>query len=184
MDSSTGFMLELAGYWAKQLEPEDEKVLQRLYEQCTQFAYLTDGHPPPPSAARDEFFAIPEGKTLQDKFIFGLFDSCNVLLGMLEAIRHYPNDESWWVGLMMLAPQQRGKGLGSEFYRVFDHWVAAQGARQVLLSVIEENELGYRFWQKLGFEVTQKLPPTRFGNKIHARYAMKRVLGTIVPTAR
>lgn len=142
MDNSTGFMLELAGYSAKRLEPEDEEVLQRLYEQCTQFAYLTDGYPPPPSAARDEFFAIPEGKTLQDKFIFGLFDVSNALLGMLEAIRHYPNDESWWVGLMMLAPQQRGKGLGSEFYRAFDHWVAAQGARQVLLSVIEENELG------------------------------------------
>ena len=174
MNSSTGFSLELADYLVRQLEPNDEKILQKLYEQCADYAYLVDGQEPSPSAAREEFLAVPEGKTLQDKFMFGLFDIRNVLVGLIESIRHYPDDRSWWVGLMMLAPEQRGKGLGSEFYRAFERWVSAHGAQQVMLAVVEENEPGFRFWQKIGFEVTRKTPPRQFGNKTHALYVMKR----------
>jgi ribosomal protein S18 acetylase RimI-like enzyme len=178
IDSSTGFALELSGYTARRLEPNDEEVLQRLYEECADFAYLTDGHPPSPSVAREEFLAVPEGKTLQDKFMFGFFDAHNVLVGLIEAIRHYPDDSSWWVGLMMLAPQQRGKGLGSQFYRAFERWVSAHKVQQVMLSVIEENEQGFLFWKKIGFEVTRKTPPRQFGNKMHTLYVMKRTVNT------
>lgn len=130
MGSSISLALEISGYSAKYLEPEDAEVLQQLYEQCMEFAYLTDGQPASPTAARDEFLAVPEGKTTQDKYIFGLFDAHNVLLGMIESIRHYPDDETWWLGLMMLTPEQRGKGLGTEFYRAFERWVSVQEVRQ------------------------------------------------------
>ena len=48
-------------------------MLQSLYEQCTEFALLTDGQPPSATTARDEFDAVPDGKTTQDIYIFGLF---------------------------------------------------------------------------------------------------------------
>lgn len=176
MDSATGLELALANYWVRRLEPNDEDVLQQLYEQCADYAYLVDGHLPPPTAAREEFLAVPEGKTLQDKFMFGLFDTRNVLVGLIEAIQHYPDDRSWWVGLMMIAPQQRGRGLGSDFYKAFERWVLAQGAQQVMLSVVEENEQGYHFWQKIGFDVIRKAPPKQFGNKTHVRYVMRRAV--------
>lgn len=176
INSSTDFALELAGYSARRLEPNDEEVLQQLYEQCTDFAYLTDGHPPSPSAAREEFLAVPEGKSLQDKFMFGFFDVHNVLVGLIEAIRHYPDDRSWWVGLMMLTPQQRGKGLGSKFYKAFEGWVSAHKAQQVILSVIEENEQGFIFWKNIGFEVTRKTLPRQFGKKTHMLYVMTKTV--------
>lgn len=177
MDSSTGLALERAGYWARQLEPnKDEGILQQLYEQCIDYSYLIDGHPPSPSAASEEFLAVPEGKTLHDKLMIGFFDACNILVGLIEGIRHYPNDGTWWVGLMMLAPQQRGKGNGSEFYRAFERWASVHGAQQVSLSVVEENEQGFRFWKKVGFEVIRKTPPRQFGNKTHALYVMSRTV--------
>ncbi|NEO99402.1 MAG: hypothetical protein F6K58_12120 [Symploca sp. SIO2E9] len=43
MDNLTGFYLESSGYSLKQLVPEDAEVLQRLYEQCKDFALLTNG---------------------------------------------------------------------------------------------------------------------------------------------
>lgn len=176
MDSSISFVLERADYSARRLEPNEAEVLQRLYEQCADYADLVDGHPPSPFAAREEFLAVPEGKTLQDKFMFGLFDARNILVGLIEAIRHYPDDQTWWVGLMMLAPQQRGKGVGSEFYRGFEHWVLGHGAQQVMLSVVEENEQGFSFWKKIGFEVTRKTPPKQFANKTHRLYVMRRTV--------
>jgi GNAT superfamily N-acetyltransferase len=96
------------------------------------------------------------------------------LIGMIESIRHYPDNQTWWIRLMMLSPEQRGQGLGSEFYQAFEDWVAVQSVKQVSLSVIEANELGLQFWKRLGFEVTRKTEPRQFGKKKHAVYMMSR----------
>jgi GNAT superfamily N-acetyltransferase len=175
MDNVINFSLEHSGYSVKRLMPDDAEMLQRLYEQCVEFSLLTDGVAPSPSAARDEFAAVPEGKTTEDKYILGLFDSSSFLVGMVEAIRHYPNNQIWWIGLMMLAPEQRGKGLGADFYRGFERWVLAQGAFQISLSVIEANEPGLQFWQRMGFSVVRKAPPQQFGIKTHERYVLTRI---------
>jgi GNAT superfamily N-acetyltransferase len=178
VNNSARFALNRPGYSAKLLKPEDAAVLQSLYEQCTEFAFLTDGQPPSPTAARDEFDAVPDGKTTQDKYIFGLFDPQNDLLGMIESIRHYPDNQTWWLGLMMLSPEQRGHGLGSEFYQAFENWVSVQAIKQVSLSVVEANDLGLKFWKSLGFEVIRKTEPRQFGNKTHAVYVMSRAVAT------
>ena len=86
MNSSTSFTLNRSGYLAKLLKLEDAAVLQNLYEQCTEFALLTDGQPPSSTAARDEFNALPDGKTTEDKYILGLFNPQNDLIGMIESI--------------------------------------------------------------------------------------------------
>ena len=95
MKNSASFALNRPGYLAKLLKPEDAVMLQSLYEQCLEFALLTDGQPPSPTAARDAFDVVPAGKTTQDKYIFGLFDPQNDLLGMIESIRHYPDNQTW-----------------------------------------------------------------------------------------
>lgn len=174
IEELVGFALNRPGYAVKLLKPRDAAVLQNLYEQCTEFSLLTDGQPPSPMAARDEFDAVPDGKTTKDKYILGLFNRQDVLIGMIESIRHYPDNQTWWLGLMMLSPQQRGQGLGSEFYQAFENWVSAQGVKQVSLSVVEANELGLQSWKSLGFEVIRKTEPRQFGNKIHAVYVMSR----------
>ncbi|MCF2145168.1 GNAT family N-acetyltransferase [Desmonostoc muscorum LEGE 12446] len=174
MDNSIIFVRQSAAYIAKKLNSSDEKILQHLFEQCTDYAIMTDGHPPLSSAAADEFLALPEGKTIEDKFIFGLFAPDDTLVGMLESIRDYPDEKSWWIGLMMLATEYRGKGLGSQFYQAYESWVAQQEAQSVFLAVLQENQSGFTFWQNLGFEVIRIAPPQEFGNKIHPRYVLQR----------
>jgi RimJ/RimL family protein N-acetyltransferase len=176
MNESTSFSLELPAYSAKRLVPEDAEVLQPLYEQCTEFALFTDGQPPLPTAAREEFDAVPEGKATQDKYIFGLFDPDAILVGMIESIRYYPDDKTWWLGLMMLTPEQRGKGLGVEFYRAFERWVSGQDVLRISLCIVEANQAGLKFWKKMGFEVIRKTPPQQFGTKTHGLYILSRSL--------
>lgn len=180
MTDSVSFPLNRPGYSAKLLKPEDAAVLQPLYEQCTEFAFLTDGQPPSSMAAREEFDALPDGKTSKDKYILGLFNPQNHLIGMIESIRHYPDNQTWWLGLMMLSPEQRGQGLGSEFYQAFENWVLGQAVRQVFLSGVEANERGLQFWKSLGFEVIRKTKPRQFGKKMHAVYVMSRVITTTI----
>ncbi|MBD2415278.1 hypothetical protein FACHB389_23510 [Nostoc calcicola FACHB-389] len=69
---------------------------------------------------------------------------------------------------------EQGKGLGSQFYQAYESWVAQQEAQSVFLAVLQENQPGLTFWQKLGFEVIRIAPPQEFGNKIHRRYVLRR----------
>ncbi len=66
------------------------------------------------------------------------------------------------------------------FDLAFEAWAAGQGADRLMLSVVEQNRRALRFWRGLGFTVTRKLPPRRFGSKEHARLEMARVPGAPV----
>jgi GNAT superfamily N-acetyltransferase len=178
VQNSASFTLDRPGYLAKQLRPEDAPVLQSLYEQCADFSLLSVDQPFSPTEAREEFDVLPDGKIAADKYIFGLVDSHSNLIGMIESIRHYPNDQTWWIGLMMLSPNQRGQGLGLNFYQAFEDWVSKQGIKKISLCVIEINELGLRFWKSLGFEVIHKKEPQQFDQKINVTYVMSRVIAT------
>lgn len=178
MQDSESFALNRPGYLAKLLRLEDEAVLQSLYEQCAEFSLLSVGQPFSPTEARDEFDALPEGKTIADKYIFGLFTPQNNLIGMIESIRHYPDDQTWWIGLMMLCPHQQGQGLGSNFYQAFENWVSKQGIKKVSLCVLEINKLGLKFWKSLGFEIIRKKEPQQPDQKINVAYVMSRVVST------
>jgi GNAT superfamily N-acetyltransferase len=176
LDSSEKFALNRPGYLARLLNLDDVEVLQRLYVQCTEFSLLTDGEPPSATAARDDFEDLPDGNTIEDKYVFGLFGPRNDLLGMIESIRHYPDNQTWWLGLMMLCPEQRGGGLGSDFYLAFENWLAVKGVQRICLGVVEVNDLGLKFWKRLGFEISRKTEPRQFGKKTHAVYVLSRLV--------
>ena len=158
----------MPGYSIESLELEDAERLQKLYEKCADYNYLVEGKPPSPTAATDEFFAVPEGKSLHDKFMFGVVDSQGEIIGLIESIRGYPDEQTWWVGLIMLAPEYRRKGLLKPLMRSFAHWVAKQGIGYIMGSVIENNSKVLRLWKRMGFEVIRRTPPKQFDQKFHS----------------
>lgn len=161
-------------FMVKFLDKGDTEVLQELFEECKDFSLLVEGVPPSPNAAQEALYSLPEGKEVCDKFVLGLFDNNNSLLAMIESIRTYPHQQSWWIGLMMVAPDERGRGLGSCFYRAFEDWVLAQDCLQISLGVVEINTLGLRFWKRMGFEVIKKTALRTFGIRNHSVYVLTR----------
>ena len=169
--------VDMQSYSVELLTPKDADVLQGLYERCTDYARLMDGAPPSPSAARDEFLALPEGTGVEDKFMFGLF--CDEdLVGLLESVRRYPDEKTWWLGLLLLEPGLRGRGVGAAFYETFERFGGEQGLAQTMLSVAEENVRGLRFWRSLGFEAVRSTEPRSSGGKKHIFTVMRRDVGS------
>ncbi len=99
---------------------------------------------------------------------------------MIAGFKYYPNRQIWWIGLMMLAPQYRGKGLGTKLYKAFESWVLAQGIHQISLVVIKPNKLGLEFWQRMVFEVIRKTPPRQYKAKIHEVYVLHRLIDRVI----
>ncbi len=122
------------------------------------------------------FVALPQGKSYEDKLLIGVFGGFDELIGVLDVIRDHPESGEWSLGLMLLDSGWRGRGVGEKTYRAFERWAAESGARRIRLGVVEQNEGGYRFWQRMGFETVDRRPPQRFGNRESVVIVMRRYL--------
>jgi len=170
------FPLENPSYLIHQLHRADADQLQSLYERCEDFFRLTSGLPPSATAGGEEFDDVPAGKGPDDLYIFGLYPTDAALVGVMTAVQHYPDPQTWWIGVMLLDPQYRGRGLGRRFYQGFERWVVAQGASRLQLMVISANEAGFAFWQRRGFQRVRQVPNRTFGHKTHDVYVLQRAI--------
>jgi GNAT superfamily N-acetyltransferase len=176
MSTTVHGLFPLPGYRTRLIKVADQVELQSLLERCADYSLLVTGSSPKPSAAVSLLADCPLGKTLIDKSVIGIFDEEQVLIGVLDVIRDYPTQDDWWLGLLLLDPSQRKKGLGKRIYQAFEHWVGQQGARRIYLGVVEENQKAYRFWQRMGFEIVETQPSRQFSNLSHVVVVMIRNL--------
>jgi len=112
----------------------DEPRVQRLCEACRDYYELNAGTPPSASAARDLFTAGPPSARPEDKLVLGVFEAPGDgsvrggrLVGLIEGFRGYPEAGAWWLGLVLLHPDERGRGLGAALVEAF-----VAGARRPL----------------------------------------------------
>lgn len=173
------FAIARPDYTVCRLTRQDSDRLQALFAACTDFFILTEGAAPRSAAAQDEFTDAPDGKSPDDLHFFGLGDAQDRLVGVITTAQHYPDDDTWWLGLLLLAPDQRGQGLGSDFYRAFEQWLVKQNVNYVALSAIAPNTSGRTFWQRMGFEEIRQTPRRSFGQKSHVVHIYRRCLQAV-----
>ncbi len=158
-------LFEIPGYQVRILAPETIPALQGLLEHCADYSHILTGEKPSSTAAENLLSGTPPGRTAADKAVIGIFNEDESMVGVLDAIHSYPGEDCWWVGLLLLDPIIRNKGLGRQFYQAFEQWVGQLGAKNIYLGVVEENERAFRFWQSMGFEIVERQPPRRIGKK-------------------
>ncbi len=176
MESDIAFEMGLPGYSIHRLTSQDAPVLQRLFEKCQDYMLLVDGHPAVPNAAVGEFQDRPPGKSIEDKFLFGIVDSHNELVGELDVLRAYPEEDTWWIGLLLLNPAVRSQGIGEKVLEGFVDYVRANDGKAIMLGVVAENKSAYRFWIRMGFEWVFDREPQHFGRKTHIVQVMRRTV--------
>ena len=140
-------LFKLPDYHVKPLQLEDIDLLQVLLENSPDYSQLVTGLPPGSSAAYSLLTETPEGKTPDDKLVIGLSTERQDLIGVLDIIRDYPAQHDWWVGLLLLDPAYRGRGLGQQVFRAFEQWAGKHDARRICLGVVEANQRAYQLWQ-------------------------------------
>jgi|GEM_PF-988917 len=161
---------------AVRLDESDLPELRALNERCADYTQLVAGTPPDPADAEAFLKDLPDGSSREDKFALGLFKGRR-LIGVMDAIRNYPEVGTWFLGLMMLEPASRRQGLGRALEYAFEAWVRNLGGRRIVMSVPVENRGALSFWWRLGYKILRGLPPQPFGCKIHARLLLQRDLG-------
>lgn len=174
MINDQSFQIDDQEFHVRKLESEHLQSLQHLCERCADFVDLVEGTEVSPGAAEELFQDMPPGKSLSDKFLFGIFEREGEIVGVLEGMRHYPDESTWWIGLLMLAPEVRSRGLGRKVVDGFHDYVCSEGGMCIMLGVVEENLAAYKFWQQQGFTLVRQTEPRTFGKKVQSVYVMQR----------
>lgn len=138
------------------LNRADAANLERLYERCHDYIQLAYSVPPTPTQGMDDLLDVPEGKELKDKLFVGAFSTSGELIAVLDLVRDYPREDVWFIGLLMIDPDHRHRGLGERIYRSVEAWIRTTGAERISLCVLEQNDAAYRFWIRMGFAETER----------------------------
>jgi ribosomal protein S18 acetylase RimI-like enzyme len=176
MKTDSAFDIGLQDYSVHQLSLEDSGAIQELWEKCLDFMLLVEGHPAEPNYGEEQFQDVPPGKSPEDLFVFGIINQQNDLVGLLDVLRGYPDETTWWIGLLLFVPDARSQGLGQKVTKGFAEYARANGGQAIMLGVVDENKLAYEFWSRVGFELVRKTEPRQFGNKTQIVNVMRRIL--------
>ncbi|QBJ90067.1 GNAT family N-acetyltransferase [Streptomyces seoulensis] len=126
--------------------PADEAALLKMFEECEDWFTARTGLPSAPGDVQSLYYALPEGADPGDKVLL-LVERGGEVAGLVDAVRDWPEPGAVAVGLFLLAPWARGRGLG----RAVAESLLARGAARVTATVPAGWRAGERFLGGLGF---------------------------------
>lgn len=138
-----------AGITARRLHADPEAVTA-FCEQADAFFRLVRGASSAAENARDLLSSRPAGVPLDRKHVVG-FERNGAVVAIVDLLEAYPSEAEWYVGVLVLSPHERGRGLGTALWNAVEHWIRAEGGRHVRLIVQEQNPDAARFWRSVGF---------------------------------
>jgi ribosomal protein S18 acetylase RimI-like enzyme len=159
----------------KFLTRADSPAILNLYDRCSDYFLIQDGEPAAASDADELFDDVPPSKQAEDQHVLGYYGERR-LDAVAALVTDYPGPGDWYLGLLLLDPHQRGRGLGRRLYADLERWSADRGAKRMLLAVLKENAQAQCFWRSLGFEHVRTVQPATLKQKSHVRYELARRL--------
>jgi len=144
-------------YHTRRLEPPDLPALQRLFERAADYFMATTGAPPAPDEAQRAFVGGPPTKSVNDKQTVGVFDQDEALVAVLDAIPDFPADRTCTIGLLLVDPGARGRGLGGAALTAFERWMSERGTTRFRTAIAAPLERGLRFLERAGYRETSRL---------------------------
>lgn len=147
-------------------EPPQVQELQRVLEEAPTYAQRVTGLPVGPADAQSTFIGLPDGKTYDDKFVFGIFLG-DEMVGCIDLIRAYPIPTTSHIGLLLISEKHHGQGIGRQAYALVEQFIREWGTCDtVRLGVVRTNEEVVSFWKKMGFEPTGGVKPFQYASVV------------------
>lgn len=145
--------------------PVDERTIGDVYALCLGnpgYFACTQARPVNRRELLDDARALPPGCAAQDKSYLALYRS-GACAALLDFVRGYPDQDTGWLGLLILARELHGQGLGRLVAQSVCASAAEMGMARVQLACYSSNEDGLRFWQHLGFQEVRRCQRTEDG---------------------
>lgn len=147
-------MTDLAG--AVRLTSVDLDRVAALCRDCSAFFELIEGQPASDETAAELLGPLEERFAQGTKHVWG-FESAGKLIAVAELLAGYPASRDWYIGLLVIAPGERRKGVGTRLCASILAWMKEHGAETVRLVVHQQNPGARAFWERQGFTVEREV---------------------------
>jgi GNAT superfamily N-acetyltransferase len=134
----------------RDLEPDDEPDALGLFEACEDWFSHAFGQPAMPGDVQSLYYSLPDGAEFENKAIL-VIEAEGRIIGLIDAVREYPDRGACSVGLFLVRPDCRRFGLGRAVASALIGSLAADGCTEVIASVAEGWKPGLKFLDALGF---------------------------------
>lgn len=126
-----------------------------IMQKNTYYYSRTQFHPVTIEECVEDIYTTPPNIDISKKHYIALYnqEKCVVLIDYVEG---YPSENVLYLGLLMIHPDDHGKGLGEKVVNAVMHNLAKNGFDEIKLACYETNEIGYKFWCKMGFVVEKE----------------------------
>jgi ribosomal protein S18 acetylase RimI-like enzyme len=148
--------LPLLGIAAARLGTGQEAAVTTFCRQCSDFFTLVAGQSLTAETTRHLLESRPPGVEPAQKHLIG-FKRGDEIVAIVDLLEGFPRNAEWYVGLLLLAPTERARGLGTAVWNAMESWLGAAGGRHIRLIVQEQNPAAAQFWRSRGFTASGKV---------------------------
>jgi ribosomal protein S18 acetylase RimI-like enzyme len=140
----------IAGHIVRVLTDADAGELDELHRRCADFVQLVEGRAPAGGDGLSVLRDRPEDASPEIKLTLGVYDGPR-MVAVADLMRGYPSPDVWYIGLLLLAPETRRRGLGAAMLAAIAELARSNGASSLRIAVQSQNERGLTFWRRHGF---------------------------------
>ncbi len=144
------------GVQAVVLGDADRARLTELCAACSDFFDLVEGQPGGEATAAELLGPIEAAYSHGAHHVWG-FERDGRLVGVAELLGGHPAATAWYIGLLILRPAERRRGLGRKLVDELRAWIAARGGTVVRVVVQEQNPRARAFWEREGFALEREV---------------------------
>lgn len=158
------------------LDPErDLGAVEAVYTRAADYLSVESGLSP--NMAAHAFFEDQPPASTQEPFKFGVAGIDGALIAIGDLAFGYPEPDDAYLGLLLLIPEARGRGLGEAIFGGVKHIASLRGASRLLVGILDVNARARAFWERQGFKLTQTSGPHAFGERQHIVHRFELSLG-------
>jgi len=142
------------------LKNSEEEIaeVQRVLEEAPIYSLNISGNLPSPEDAREMFSEIPNGRSFDDKFIFGIYLD-KEMIGCIALLRKYPDEPTIMLGLLLLSEKYQRKGLGTQAHNKLEEIIKGwKNFEKIRIGVLITNQEVLPFWKKMGYIEKDRKP--------------------------
>lgn len=158
------------------LDPErDLDAVAAVYARAADYLSVESGLTP--DTAAQAFFEDRPPASTQEPFKFAVAGADGAPIAIGDLAFGYPEPEDAYLGLLLLIPEARCRGLGEAIFGEVKHIASLRGASRLLVGVLDVNARARAFWERRGFKLSQTSGPHAFGERRHIVHRFELSLG-------
>ncbi len=151
-------------YLMKELSIDNIKQVSELFNHCNDYFFLVGNQNATQKDVNEFFEDLPPGKNMDDKYLFGVYYK-ETLIGVIDLVHDYPEKGEWIIGLMLLHPSERGKGLGKAIHDVIVDIANENKVKKLRIGVVKQNKKALEYWKHIGYKEIKRTQPIKYGSR-------------------